>query len=165
MFDFDDPWWLGAVILVVVLWVMGAVIPVRMVAPTVGTAQHFVDMDDSPEAVYHHPATPFVATFMGYQNLFDWHDGALCAGDARVPLAVQRPARHLAWRPEHVAVGAPGSGTLDGRVLARSYLGERIEFLVHTALGPVKGCADLSAGWREGADVGVRLDPAQAALI
>ncbi|MBK7061399.1 MAG: ABC transporter ATP-binding protein [Rubrivivax sp.] len=124
-----------------------------------------IEQDDSPEAVYHHPATPFVATFMGYQNLFDWHDGALCAGDARVPLAVQRPARHLAWRPEHVAVGAPGSGTLDGRVLARSYLGERIEFLVHTALGPVKGCADLSAGWREGADVGVRLDPAQAALI
>ncbi len=49
MFDFDDPWWLGAVILVVVLWVMGAVIPVRMVAPTVSTAQHYVDMDDSPE--------------------------------------------------------------------------------------------------------------------
>jgi hypothetical protein len=58
VFDFDDPWWLGAVILVVVLWVMGAVIPVRMVAPTVGTAQHFVDMDDSPEADVPPPPRP-----------------------------------------------------------------------------------------------------------
>ena len=58
MFDFDDPWWLVSVILVVVLWVMGAVIPVRMVAPTVAGAQHFVDMDDSPEQDLPPPPPP-----------------------------------------------------------------------------------------------------------
>ena len=88
---------------------------------------------------------------MGWQNLFDWaRRRAAGRGDARVPLALPRAARHVAWRPEHVAVAAAGSGTLDGRVLARSYLGERIEFLVQTALGPVKGCGDLHAPWREG---------------
>ena len=49
MFDFEDRWWLIAVLLVVLLWVMGAVLPVRMVAPQVSVAEHYVDMDDSPE--------------------------------------------------------------------------------------------------------------------
>lgn len=49
MFDFDDSWWLVAVVLVVVLWIMGAVIPVRMVAPRVSLASHYVDMDESPQ--------------------------------------------------------------------------------------------------------------------
>lgn len=50
MLDFDDPWWLVAVVLLVVLWVMGAVIPVRMIAPQVSMGQHFLSEDDSPEA-------------------------------------------------------------------------------------------------------------------
>ena len=58
MFDFDDPWWLVSVILVVILWIMGAVIPVRMVAPAVSQAQHFVDMDDSPEEDLPPPPRP-----------------------------------------------------------------------------------------------------------
>jgi putative spermidine/putrescine transport system ATP-binding protein len=124
-----------------------------------------IEQDGTPEQVYHRPATPFVAGFMGWQNLFAWRDGALHAQDAQVPLALPRAARHVAWRPEHVAVAAPGSGTLDGRVLARSYLGERIEFLVQTVLGPVKGCADLTAAWQEGQTVALHLDPARAALI
>ena len=124
-----------------------------------------IEQDGTPEQVYHHPATPFVAGFMGWQNLFAWRDGALQGSDAQVALPLPRPAQHVAWRPEHVAVCAAGAGTLDGRVLARSYLGERIEFLVHTALGPVKGCADLHAPWQEGQTVGLRLDPARAALI
>jgi putative spermidine/putrescine transport system ATP-binding protein len=124
-----------------------------------------IEQDGTPEQVYHHPATPFVAGFMGWQNLFAWRDGALQGPDATVPLALPRPAQHVAWRPEHVAVCAAGAGTLDGRVLARSYLGERIEFLLKTELGPIKGCADLHAPWQEGQAVGLRLDPARAALI
>jgi hypothetical protein len=48
MFNFEDPWWIGAVVLLVILWVMGLVIPVRLAAPAVSEAQHFVDMDDEP---------------------------------------------------------------------------------------------------------------------
>jgi putative spermidine/putrescine transport system ATP-binding protein len=124
-----------------------------------------IEQDGTPEQVYHRPATAFVAAFMGYQNLLAWRAGALQAGDARVPLALPRPASHLAWRPEHVAVVEAGRGTVDGRVSARSYLGERIEFLVQTPLGAIKGCGALDAAWHEGASVGVMLDPAQAALI
>lgn len=49
MFDFDDPWWPVSIVLVVILWVMGAVIPVRMVAPRMAAARHFVEADESPE--------------------------------------------------------------------------------------------------------------------
>ena len=49
MLTFDDPWWLVAVVLVVVLWVMGAVMPVRLLAPTVSVEQHYLTEDESPE--------------------------------------------------------------------------------------------------------------------
>lgn len=47
MFDFEDPWWFISVVLVVALWVMGAVIPVRLVAPQVSQARYYVEMDES----------------------------------------------------------------------------------------------------------------------
>ena len=50
-------------------------------------------------------------------------------------------------------------------VLARSYLGETVEYLVSTALGPVKGMAAPEAPWLEGDTVGVQLDAARAAPI
>ena len=124
-----------------------------------------VEQDGAPEDVYHRPASDFVAAFMGWQNRFDWADGALRAGEASVPLALPRPARRVAWRPEHLAVCATGQGALAGRVLARSYLGERLEYLVETALGPVKGTAAVDAPWREGEAVSIALDATRAALI
>ena len=58
MFNFEDRWWAVAVVLLVVLWVMGVVIPVRMAAPAVSSAQHFVDMDDTPEQDLPPPLKP-----------------------------------------------------------------------------------------------------------
>ena len=49
MFNFEDPWWAAAVVLIVILWVMSLVIPVRLAAPAVSTAQHFTEMDETPE--------------------------------------------------------------------------------------------------------------------
>jgi len=103
-----------------------------------------IEQDATPEEIYHRPATAFVASFMGYDNLFEV-DG-----------------RQLAWRPEQVAVLAPGAAGEAGTVKARSYLGERIEYLVETARGPVRG---VGVGWREGDSVSVLLDPARAAHI
>jgi hypothetical protein len=59
MFDFEDPWWLVSVILVVVLWIMGVVIPVRMVAPTINVAAGYAQLDDdSTEDVPSMPKPP-----------------------------------------------------------------------------------------------------------
>jgi putative spermidine/putrescine transport system ATP-binding protein len=119
-----------------------------------------IEQDATPREVFERPATPFVAGFMGYENLLPVQAGAwpgLAAG-----------VTHLAWRPARVAVvaaGAASSFTHDGTVLARSYLGETTQYLVQTALGPIKGEAGAHAPWQEGDAVAVQLDPAYAAHI
>lgn len=58
MFDFDDPWWLVAVLLLVGLWVLGAVIPVRLVTPQITAGEHYLTEDDSPEQDAPPPVKP-----------------------------------------------------------------------------------------------------------
>jgi putative spermidine/putrescine transport system ATP-binding protein len=106
-----------------------------------------VEQAGTPEDVFHRPRSAFVASFMGYENQLDL-DG-----------------RRLAWRPDQVAVRAPGAGAVAGTVLARSYGGDRIEYLVQTALGRVKGLAGESAPWREGDAVALDLDPGRAVVL
>jgi putative spermidine/putrescine transport system ATP-binding protein len=124
-----------------------------------------IEQDATPADIYHRPATPFVASFMGWHNLFAWHDGALVVGGTRWPLPLAGAPGHVAWRAEHVPVLPVSPDLLTGKVLARSYLGERIECLVQTPLGAIKASAALDAPWREGDSVSVALDPARAALI
>ena len=115
-----------------------------------------VEQDGTPEQVFHHPATAFVAGFMGYDNRFD------AAGRWPVDAGV----RQLAWRAEQVPVRAAGAPGLAGRVLSRSYRGERIAYAVETGIGPVQGMADAAdAPWREGDAVSVWLDPQRAAKL
>ena len=118
-----------------------------------------IEQDDTPAVVYHQPATPFVATFMGYENLFE---------RAKLPVPMDLPASvtHVAWRATSVAVEAPEQGGLAGTVQSRSYAGDRLEFWVQTVAGPVRGVAPADAApWAEGAAVSLRLDTTRAALI
>ena len=132
-----------------------------------------IEQDATPADVYQRPATPFVATFMGWHNLFAWRDGALQGSAGAWPVALPDGAqgaampggKHIAWRAEHVPVQASEPGALAGRVLARSFLGERMEYLVETQLGVIKGSGSIAAPWSEGAAVSVQLDPARAAII
>jgi len=100
-----------------------------------------------------------VASFMGYENIFGYEDGAVTSASGRLPFAHAVPAgtRSLGWRPEGVRVGA---GEYRGRVMARSYQGQQTEFLVQSPLGLVKGMADASAPWIEGQEVSFDLGPA-----
>ena len=125
-----------------------------------------IEQDATPDIVFHRPATAFVASFMGWSNLWPWRDGALLGEQGRWPLALPRPAAHVAWRPQMLTVMAAGTAdALPGQVLARSYLGERNEYLLRTPIGDARACAALDAPWREGDAVAVRLDAATAALI
>ena len=118
-----------------------------------------IEQDDTPAVVYHRPATPFVATFMGYENLFE---------RARLPvnMALADAVTHVAWRAQSVAVLPAGQPGLAGTVQSRSYAGDRLEFWVQTAAGPVRGAAPADAApWQEGAAVTLSFDTARAALI
>jgi putative spermidine/putrescine transport system ATP-binding protein len=124
-----------------------------------------IEQDAAPAQVFERPATPFVAAFMGCENLYEWRAGELIGPEGRWPLVAPAGTTHLAWRPASVPVRSAGDGGLAGHVLARSYLGDAVQYLVQTALGPVKGVAGADAAWQEGDAVTVDLDPARAAAI
>jgi hypothetical protein len=46
VFDFDDPWWLIAVVLLVACWIGGILVPVRMASAPLGIAKQYVDVAD-----------------------------------------------------------------------------------------------------------------------
>ena len=115
-----------------------------------------IEQQGTPEQVYARPGTPFVADFMGWQNI-------LSAGAVPEPLQRTHPAAtHFAWRPEAVTLG---SGTTTGRVLARTYQGEHLEFLLDSPLGRVKAFAPVTAEWAEGSELTFTLPPERAAAL
>jgi spermidine/putrescine transport system ATP-binding protein len=111
---------------------------------------------DGPREIYEHPATAFVADFIGSLNALDVTVGEIVGGYAvarvgdsgRVvvaadgAVAVGSPLR-VAVRPEWVrieAVGAPaadGGSRLDGTVSQVVYLGMYTQFHVDTPVGRV----------------------------
>ena len=133
-----------------------------------------IEQDATPADLFTRPATPFVARFMGYENLLPVQQGALRGAAVAWPMpGLPAAVTHLAWRPSAVPVmaaasaAAPGQvqAQIHGQVMARSYLGETVEYLVATPLGAIKGVAAPDAPWLEGDIVGVLLDPARAAHI
>jgi iron(III) transport system ATP-binding protein len=99
--------------------------------------------EGSAETLYHQPASEFVAQFIGRTNLL--RARVTAAGDGaqveveveghrfRVTHAGERPALGasvtLVLRPESIAMSAGGSG-LQGTVVSRTFLGEKVEYHV-----------------------------------
>ncbi|WP_407571962.1 ABC transporter ATP-binding protein [Deinococcus altitudinis] len=118
-----------------------------------------IEQDGPPEEVWSRPRTPFVAAFMGYENVFAYEGGALSSSAGRLafPHPVPTGTGFLGWRPDSVQIG---SGEYTGRVMARSYQGQQVEFLLSSAVGLIKGVAPPDAPWVEGQDVAFNLGPA-----
>jgi ABC-type Fe3+/spermidine/putrescine transport system ATPase subunit len=88
---------------------------------------------DTPHAVYHRPASAFVAGFIGVTNVVEAvvDAGALRVDGIKWPLPLGLSGRpdgavRLAWRPESIALNlieAPGKDALVGRVRGATFLG------------------------------------------
>ncbi|RJF76160.1 ABC transporter ATP-binding protein [Deinococcus cavernae] len=115
-----------------------------------------IEQQGTPEDVYARPRTPFVADFMGWDNLLPAAQ-APAAARARAPQAT-----HFAWRPDAVHVGI---GEHTGQVLARNYLGEHQEYLLGTPFGHIKAYAPVGAQWPEGHSVPFDLPAERAAPL
>jgi spermidine/putrescine transport system ATP-binding protein len=97
-----------------------------------------------PDELYEHPATAFVARFLGVSNLLQGE----AAGEGNVRLAdgtvVRAPASAgrngrvaVGIRPEKIRIGAGDENRLAGEVQERAYIGVSTQYIVVTAHGPI----------------------------
>ncbi len=105
----------------------------------------------TPEQIYRHPRSAYVANFIGETNLIEGtaietRDGFTLANTAAGPIvgritapdwhpAAGEPLR-LSIRPEAWRLQmADGDNTVTGNIVERSYLGQRIQYWIETAAG------------------------------
>ena len=101
----------------------------------------------TPDELYEHPRTAFVAGFLGVSNLLD----GTVAGNDRVALdgggEVHVPPSLLAGRtgrvalgvrPEKIRLGAGELNSIEGRIQERAYVGVATQYVVETAHGPIQ---------------------------
>jgi multiple sugar transport system ATP-binding protein len=120
---------------------------------------------DTPDAVYNHPATMFVAGFIGRPPMnFVPVDGGIAVGQAQVAArgaviavphsAAVAQAAVLGVRPEHVDLD--GTGSWRGKVTQTEYFGAHWIVTVETAAAHVKVRAHKGACPAVGDHVGLR---------
>ena len=114
--------------------------------------QGSVVQEGTAEDLYHRPATEFVATFVGRVNLVPGRIVEISGGSASVaalgtvlrahaarPGLAAGDAVRLVLRPEAVELVRDGRGTLAATVASRTFLGEKIEYVLqlrgHDAAG------------------------------
>ncbi|WP_454851293.1 ABC transporter ATP-binding protein [Rhizobium binxianense] len=102
-----------------------------------------IEQIGTPEEIYNHPLSSFVADFVGFENVFALKDGKLATPKGPVALSCPAPevAAGLAWRPRAVILG---SGPFQGTVRGTSFAGSSREYLLDTPLGPIKAEVDAS---------------------
>ncbi len=132
-----------------------------------------VEQVDTPEALYAHPRTRFVADFIGNANVF----GGTLRGEPGAALReVQTPIGtfaiagagtaapgpvHLCWRPEQARLGAEG---IEARVVNRAFQGHFTEFVLETA-GIAYRVQTGASPLREGDTTRVSLAPEDLILL
>ncbi len=105
-----------------------------------------IEQYDTPEKIYSHPETAFVARFVGFENFFklEKRDGSFFCGDTmfaveKKPLKEQS-AYEGAIRPDDIMIlddsgPHPDHNVIAGTVLVRTYLGQSYQYKVHTLFG------------------------------
>lgn len=139
----------------------------------------------SAEDLYHRPATPFVASFIGRANLVRATvvavDGAratvealgrrfrVAAADGGMRAWRAGDSARLLVRPESVTLArAGGPGMLQGTIAARTFLGEKIDYVLDCAgerLQAVRYNTGTGDAFAPGATVAVALADDALALV
>lgn len=135
----------------------------RIVVMSAGRAEQIGD----PFEVYERPATPFVAHFLGKNNVFagEGHAGRLqIAGRTFGAHEASAGALTVNLRAEKIRVVAEAPDTLPGRIISRIFQGNHWLLRVETPAGPatVLRQNDGTAPPEEGEAVGLVWSPADA---
>lgn len=124
-----------------------------------------IEQTGTPEDIYNTPQTAFVAEFVGFENVFNIHDGRLAGASGPADLSSLPPveAAALAWRPGAVEIG---KGPFEGEIMGASFAGRSREYLLSSPLGPIKAEQAADAPAHElGARVAFDLPVAKAAAL
>jgi iron(III) transport system ATP-binding protein len=130
-----------------------------------------VVQNGTAQDLYYRPATEFVARFIGRTNLLDARvasSGEVEVEGQRLGLVTGRPAGstvRLVVRPEMIDIAAAGeSGAGTGRILQRTFLGEKTDYeilLGGTKLQACRSDAFRGATFNVGDTIKVSFDAAQ----
>jgi ABC-type Fe3+/spermidine/putrescine transport system ATPase subunit len=124
-----------------------------------------IEQVGSPAEIYHRPGSRFVAEFVGVANIVDGRavPGGVEADGVVWPapgLDGASGAASVVYRPEHLALAAPGADGLSGRVEAATFLGPVVRLRVALAQGRTvvvdRASTELPESWRPGAGVVVQ---------
>ncbi len=104
--------------------------------------QGVIEQYDSPENIYRHPKTEFVARFIGFENFLDLKKSGdvYQTADGKV-FAVETPHEEAALtgtiRPEDIEIDREGrtANVLEGTVGVRTFLGKSYQYEVSTSAG------------------------------
>ncbi|WP_337271135.1 ABC transporter ATP-binding protein [Oryzifoliimicrobium ureilyticus] len=95
-----------------------------------------IEQIGTPEEIYNAPVSAFVADFVGFDNIFRLEEKRLKTENGHITLSGDIPEiTGLAWRPGAVTLG---SGPFEGTVRGSSFAGNTREYLLDSALGPIK---------------------------
>ena len=128
-----------------------------------------VEQVDTPERIYHAPATRYVARFMGLADFLPAHssDGALCTELGNAPLPPGLPSGNgmdVMVRPDDVTMRPSEAG--DGVIVERTFQGAFYLYRVSLASGGIVHCLEPHTREYEiGARVDVSLDPGHPPLV
>ena len=131
------------------------------------------------EELYHHPASAFVAQFIGRTNLLAGRLLGAAADGVEVEVAGRRhrlagtapraaagEAVRMVLRPERIALGPPAADAIPGTVLSRTFLGEKVEYRVRVGSEELQ-VTDYGTQQRFdcGQSVGLRLPTADVPIL
>ena len=89
----------------------------------------------TPQEIYHRPATPFVAEFIGTMNRVSGEvvDGHLVWKGGKLPLGtITSP--HVMFRPEDTAIVQPGEHHVEATIVSSFFLGDHTRLVVDAGM-------------------------------
>lgn len=129
----------------------------------------------TPEEIYHHPKTEFVARFIGFENFIDLTQNA--AGEFVTNNGVIVETTHdndartqlkATIRPDDIQIvesATSANNTLTGKVLVRTFLGKSYQYEVDTPVGKLIVNDDTNTLHQTGDTVTLFLTPAKLVLV
>lgn len=132
-----------------------------------------IEQFDTPEQIYAHPSTEFVARFVGFENFFELEkkDGEYYFRDMHFVMEGPAPegATKATIRPDDIQLLTEGEtrdhNVINGTVRVRTYLGKSYQYKVETPVGDIVVNSNGTAPLEPGAAVQLYLPADRLVLV